>query len=469
MKKILILAFALTIARSPFAQQPISTPQELKAACENSPGNIVTISQSTNVSLPSFPPPPLVTVNCPCTLVLTNEATVAFEYSRLQFAGPLTFQSAGKGEVKVIKSSLRSPSLSFVLGGSNSALSTSESLLQALSGNISITLGQQAKMELYGRLPGTTFGFSAPGVISINGGSQFTGSVTDMGISGSQGVQIHADGEEAKLKFENAILRADQGSAGIIANGRKNSLEIMEAEFQVLNSSDIHFGGEEAGLKIIETVFWGPSYDFPTTGGVTIVAGAGTQSNTKIELSQVIARHVAGFSVSSSFGGEKGNVKMEKSAMIVDGDILFRTGSLGSTEVKENSLTSSTKITIKTGAGGNCIAAPNRNLNAPVVEACIPGPTARKSQQIETVSGAMEVNVFPNPAINGTFNVNMGCSGVPKRITIIDITGKIVRQWQSFPGTTMMVSGLAPGFYNVTVVNGTDGLRSIKKVVIPGG
>lgn len=465
-KNIFVLA-ALTLSSvAVCAQQPINTPQQLKAACENSPGNIVTINQSSTISLPVFPSAST-QVNCGCTIILANESTIAFELSNLQFAGPVSFQSTGKGEVKVIKSSLKATSIAFTLGGTNSALSASESLIQAFTGNVTAAFGVQAKMELYGRLtPSTADAIKAPGVVNINAGSQFTGSVADMGISGTQGIQLSATGFETKLKIENVSFQSSQGSAAITANGAKGSLEMMETGFQVSSASSIHFGGEEATLKIIETRFWGPDYNTPTTGGVTIVAGSANANNTKIEMSEVIARNITGnFSVASSANAEKGNVKMEKSAMIITGAVIFETGRLGSTEVKENSITSSASITIKTGVGGNCIAAPNRTLSAPVVEACLP-TAAKNSVATQTGLTGQNIAVFPNPGTNGTVNVNFENANDIKDIIVVNTAGATVKQWSGYRNNSLLISQLKPGFYSLKVLNRATGKTNSKKFIV---
>lgn len=467
-KNIFVIANAILFSGSVFAQQTIATPQDLKSACENNPGNIVTINQSSTISMPVYPAVPL-QVNCGCTIILANESTIAFELSNLQFSGAISFQSSGKGEVKVIKSSIKAPSVSITLGGTNSALSTSESLLLATSGNILTTLGQLAKMELYGRLtPSMADGFIASGVVNISAGSQFTGSIADMGISGTQGILITANGTEAKLKIENVSLRTSLGSAAITANGPKSSLEMMESNFQVQNASSIQFSGEEATLKIIETSFWGPSFNVPATGDVTILAGNGNANNSKIEMSEVTARNITGnFSVSSSVNGEKGNIKMEKSAMIVNGAVIFQTGNLGSTEVKENSITSSTKITIKTGTGGNCIAEPNRTLSAPVVEACLPqGAIARSNKIAESISTAQPIKVFPNPGINGTVQVNFGNVHDVLDITVVNSGGVTVRQWNVYRNNNLSISQLKPGFYKLNILNRLNGKSSSQKFIV---
>jgi hypothetical protein len=465
-KKIFFTTVAAAIIQTLVAQPPLATPQDLKVACENSPGNIVMVNQSSTVSLPIYPSVPL-QINCPCTIVLGNEATLAFELSNIQFAGPFTVQSAGKGEVKVIKSSIKSPSVSFSLGGNNSSLSTSESLLQALTGNISVTLGELANMELYGRLSSSTaYGLLSAGVISINAGPQFSGSITDIGISGTQGIQIGASGFEPKLKAENVSLLALQGSVEIIANSPKGTLEMMETDFRFQNSANIHFGGEDASLKIAETTFWGPTYDIPATGGITIVAGSGNANNTKIEMVEVIARNINGnFSVTSSVDAEKGNVKMEKSAMTINGELIFRTGRLGSTEVKENALRSSTKITIQAGMGGSCISQPNRILEAPVIEACSPSSIARINTTKEIEMG---FSIFPNPGDNGRVNIRFKNMNGPQDIILTDASGKTIRQWREYRNNMLTVDQLRAGYYNLQARSKITGEKNSGKFIVVG-
>ncbi len=461
------MAFAANVAH---AQQPIATPADLKAACETNAGNIVVLNQSTKVSLPIAPSAPL-QVNCGCTVVLNNESTLEFEQASLQFAGAFTVQSTAKGEVKLTKSAIKAIAVYIGLAGTGSAVATSQSMLQALAGNLIITLGQQAKMELYGQYSRSSAeGLSATGALNISAGSRFTGSIADMAVVGQQGVQITANGTEGLLKLEKTGFRSILGSVDILANGNKSMLEAMEINFFAANASNIIFNGEENGIKLNEVGFFGPGSSVASTGSVTITASGGNGSMGKIEMAEISTGLIGGgFSVAASANNEKGSVKLEKSSLRANGAISFTTGRLGSTEVKENSITSLTSIVVKTGAGGNCVASPNRTLSAPVVETCA-AVTALRSISSPALAGKQNnYSVYPNPSTNGSVTIQFNrLANAPQNIMVTNVNGVVIKQWSNYRGNLLVIDGLQKGIYNIQTANLVTGEKKTQRITVIG-
>jgi hypothetical protein len=438
----------------------------LKAACETSPGNIVTINQPIKVSQPvqAFTP---TQINCPCTLVLNNESKVEFELVNLEFTGALSIQSTGKGEAVVIKSALRAPSISMSLGGDGSQISTSQSMIHALAGNLTMTLGRQAKMELYGQYSTSVAnGLSATGAVNISAGQNFTNSIADMGVSGNQSVRINSTGLEGLLKLEKVVFRSSNGGINVLASGNKSMLEALESGFYAKSETVIRYNGSETGLKLSEINFSGPVFNTSMTGGVTIVAAQGSASQGKIEMSDIRASQIlGGFSVSAAAGGGQGGVKFEKSTVNVFGPAVFQTGSVGTTEVIENSITSNTRITIKTGPSGNCVSTPNRTLSAPVVQSCASTAAARIANVYEP-SEMPDLSVFPNPTSNGTLNIKLKETGEARDVSIVNMQGSIIKNWSDNVTDNLSVEGLQTGFYTIQVIEKKTGNKKTSKFVV---
>lgn len=78
---------------------------------------------------------------------------------------------------------------------------------------------------------------------------------------------------------------------------------------------------------------------------------------------------------------------------------------------------------------------------------------------------AAKTIVFPNPSSNG--NVSVVYPDVASRnIVLFDMTGRVVKQWNSFSNTTLQISNLTPGIYNLRTSTQQDNVGSIERIVI---
>lgn len=365
------LAFILVAGSDASAQQRIESALELKMACENNPGNVVTIGQSTKIYISNAGGP----VNSGCTVVLADGVALDFERINLQFVGPLVVQSAGKAELKFNqRSAFFAPSITISLAGTGSALSATETNLYALAGDLNVSLGDDAKMEFAERnFSGGSEGLSATGSIRISGGRKFTGSIAGkiahFPVRAPKGISIRMDGGEGLLKIDKVLWYAEQGSIAITSTGSKSLLEFSSAFLSIDDAFVIRFEGAESILKI-KQVSVGTGDGGISVGGITLEAGTGGADNGKIEVSEFSNGDISSVTMAASRNGQKGSLKVEKSSVGAStGDLLMETGAQGSTEVKENRLFSPTRVRIATGAGGSCTAQPNE-IYAPVVEAC---------------------------------------------------------------------------------------------------
>jgi hypothetical protein len=69
--------------------------------------------------------------------------------------------------------------------------------------------------------------------------------------------------------------------------------------------------------------------------------------------------------------------------------------------------------------------------------------------------GSMTLHISPNPA-HGTANLFVGSSGEAFAIQIVNLSGQIVQQFQTTPGTAnipMDVSKLSKGVYTVKAIS----------------
>ncbi len=461
---------AIIFNNTAFAQVPLSSAGDLKTACETSPGNIVQISQSVKISQPTVSTY-ATQVNCGCTIIISNEATFEFELANVSFAGAFNVQSTGKSTFKLSKTQLATTSVAINLGGIGSDFSSSESAIAASAGNFIASLGPQAKFEVYGKYSRSVANsISATGATNISAGERCTGSVTDAAIVGNQGVQINISGTEGLLKVGGTLFSAANGSVGLLATGSKSLLEMKETSLHAKDNIKVEFTGDESMIKMEQCFFSSPTFNQFLTGGVTITAAAGTANRGKVEMTQCTVSQINGnLLVRATQNGEYGGVKIEKARIFgVVGSAVFSTGNFGSTEVKENSITSNTSITVSTGNNGTCLATPN-SLTAPVINACTP-PAARaavsnftKNEPLAIMDGT--VNVFPNPSSNGTVNVNLNKDNAVN-IAIVNTIGSSIKQWNNYTNKTLVITELKTGNYYLKVTDIKTGKTSVKPFLI---
>lgn len=92
----------------------------------------------------------------------------------------------------------------------------------------------------------------------------------------------------------------------------------------------------------------------------------------------------------------------------------------------------------------------------------------RKVTPVRGIRGLEEISkltVYPNPGTTGNMNVLFGSSAV-RDIMIIDLNGKILKQWNNYHEDNMAISGLHTGVYMLIVNNKGTSERLTQKIVV---
>lgn len=93
---------------------------------------------------------------------------------------------------------------------------------------------------------------------------------------------------------------------------------------------------------------------------------------------------------------------------------------------------------------------------------------ARKVTPVRGIRGLEEISkltVYPNPGTTGNMNVLFG-SSASRDILIIDLSGKILKQWNNYHEDNMAISGLHTGVYMLIVNNRATSERLTQKIVV---
>ncbi len=92
-----------------------------------------------------------------------------------------------------------------------------------------------------------------------------------------------------------------------------------------------------------------------------------------------------------------------------------------------------------------------------------------KYSKIVLVNSASEpdkIVIYPNPSTDGSVNISVGQSGTARNISIIDFSGKLVRQINNTTENSIQVQNLYPGIYNVRIINLETGAQGVQKFVV---
>lgn len=76
------------------------------------------------------------------------------------------------------------------------------------------------------------------------------------------------------------------------------------------------------------------------------------------------------------------------------------------------------------------------------------------------------ISIYPNPGRNGQTTVSFADITQVYNITLVDATGRVLRQWQDVHGNNFHITGLLPGWYNLLVIAKQNGTQTVAKFII---
>jgi len=74
--------------------------------------------------------------------------------------------------------------------------------------------------------------------------------------------------------------------------------------------------------------------------------------------------------------------------------------------------------------------------------------------------------VFPNPSSNGRVTVSYPDASL-RNIMLVDMSGRMVRQWRSYSNSSLQIDNLTPGMYSLRTI-GTNNESSVEKILVAG-
>lgn len=75
--------------------------------------------------------------------------------------------------------------------------------------------------------------------------------------------------------------------------------------------------------------------------------------------------------------------------------------------------------------------------------------------------------VYPNPSVSGSkVNVLFDENDGTRDVALIDMSGRMLRQWKGFTNNSLQIENLTPGIYNLKVTLREKGEQHIEKIVV---
>ncbi len=88
--------------------------------------------------------------------------------------------------------------------------------------------------------------------------------------------------------------------------------------------------------------------------------------------------------------------------------------------------------------------------------------------QVRAVHGMSQSGrtmVAPNPSSNGSLNVLFETAG-ERDLLLTDMAGRIMRQWNNYADNSLQISNLAPGNYQLRIINRETKTQSVEKIMV---
>ena len=74
--------------------------------------------------------------------------------------------------------------------------------------------------------------------------------------------------------------------------------------------------------------------------------------------------------------------------------------------------------------------------------------------------------VYPNPSEDGRVHVVFDDSKNMRNISLMDMSGRMIKQWKDFSNNNLTIENLNPGMYSLRTVVLATGEQSVEKIII---
>jgi len=85
---------------------------------------------------------------------------------------------------------------------------------------------------------------------------------------------------------------------------------------------------------------------------------------------------------------------------------------------------------------------------------------------VRGIAQKSSIIIYPNPSNDGKVNVVFEDASVVRNVTLMDMSGRILKQWRGITNNNVQIDNLAPGVYNVRIENTETSELAVEKIVV---
>jgi Secretion system C-terminal sorting domain len=74
--------------------------------------------------------------------------------------------------------------------------------------------------------------------------------------------------------------------------------------------------------------------------------------------------------------------------------------------------------------------------------------------------------VYPNPSNDGKVNVVFEDKDATRNVSLMDLNGRVIKQWKNIRNNTLQIENLITGFYTLRIINSETGEQIVEKIVV---
>jgi len=92
-----------------------------------------------------------------------------------------------------------------------------------------------------------------------------------------------------------------------------------------------------------------------------------------------------------------------------------------------------------------------------------------KYSEIRSVRGEGQSGktiVYPNPSNDGRVNIVFEETNVSRNVSVMDMSGRLIKQWRSVTNNNLTIDNLTPGMYSLRILAIETGEQTVEKIVV---
>jgi hypothetical protein len=74
--------------------------------------------------------------------------------------------------------------------------------------------------------------------------------------------------------------------------------------------------------------------------------------------------------------------------------------------------------------------------------------------------------VYPNPSNDGKVNVVFADVNIIRDVSLMDMNGRVVKQWKGVANNNIQIDNLTAGFYTIRIIDTETGEQTVEKIVV---